>query len=348
MSILVVGSVFFDTIETPHGKVERALGGAATYFSVAASFFTPVRMVATVGEDFPQDEIDFLEQRGVDLTGLQVRPGLTGFWAGRYHEDMNQRDTLDLQLNVFADFHPQLPRSHRDAQYVFLANIDPRLQSVVLDQLAAPGVVGCDTMNHWIRGSRAELELLLERVGILIINDEEARLLSGERNVVRAARRLLAMGPHRVLIKRGEYGVIQFSANSVFAVPAFPLEDGAGSAGHLTAMGRQVQIVISAWTFGKSQKVKNLERSPQATLQVEAGDEYQELRGAMLECDVEIVRETEKVAAIGAAVARRYAGAPAGEIPDFVRQQASKRVGLVFRPTRVASWDHRKLGGGYR
>jgi sugar/nucleoside kinase (ribokinase family) len=138
---------------------------------------------------------------------------------------MNQRDTLDLQLNVFADFRPHLPPSHRDAQFVFLANIDPRLQAMVLDQLAAPGVVGCDTMNHWITGSRGELEQLLGRNGILVINDEEARLLSGERNVVRAARRLLAMGPHRVLIKRGEYGVIQFSANSVFAVPAFPLEE---------------------------------------------------------------------------------------------------------------------------
>jgi len=225
VSILVVGSVFFDSIETPHGKVERALGGAATYFSVAASFFTPVQMVATVGEDFPREEIDFLAKRGVDLTGLQIRPGRTGFWAGRYHEDMNQRDTLDLQLNVFADFHPQLPAAHRAAQYVFLANIDPKLQAMVLDQLAAPGVIGCDTMNHWITGARGELEQLLTRVGILIINDEEARLLSGETNVVRAARRLLAMGPHRILIKRGEYGVIQFSANSVFAVPAFPLEE---------------------------------------------------------------------------------------------------------------------------
>jgi sugar/nucleoside kinase (ribokinase family) len=225
VSILVVGSVFFDSIETSHGKVDRALGGAATYFALAASFFAPVQMVATVGDDFPQGEIDFLQRRGIDLTGLQVRPGRTGFWAGRYHEDMNQRDTLDLQLNVFADFKPQLPPSHRSAQYVFLANIDPKLQAMVLDQLAAPGVVGCDTMNHWITGSRGDLERLLTRVGILVINDEEARLLSGERNVVRAARHLLSMGPKRVLIKRGEYGVIQFSADSVFAVPAFPLEE---------------------------------------------------------------------------------------------------------------------------
>lgn len=225
MSILVVGSVFFDSIETLHGKVDRALGGAATYFAVAASFFAPVRMVAAVGEDFPSEEMEFLSGRGIDLAGLQQRPGLTGYWAGRYHEDMNQRDTLQLDLNVFADFRPQLPAGYRDTQYVFLANIDPRLQAMVLDQLPAPGLIGCDTMNHWISGSRSELEQLLGRVHVLVINDEEARLLSGERNVVRAARRLLAMGPRRVLIKRGEYGVIQFSANSVFAVPAFPLEE---------------------------------------------------------------------------------------------------------------------------
>ncbi len=225
MSILVVGSVFFDSIETLHGKVDRALGGAATYFAVAASFFAPVRMVATVGEDFPAEEKEFLSRRGIDLSGVQTRSGRTGYWSGRYHEDMNQRDTLDLDLGVFADFRPQLPAGYRDAQYVFLANIDPRLQAMVLDQLPAPGLVGCDTMNHWITGSRGDLEQLLGRVHILVINDEEARLLSGERNVVRAARKLLAMGPRRVLIKRGEYGVIQFSADSVFAVPAFPLEE---------------------------------------------------------------------------------------------------------------------------
>ena len=225
MSILVVGSVFFDSIETPHGKVERALGGAATYFSVAASFFAPVQMVAAVGEDFPAAEIEFLTARGVDLSGLQKRAGSTGYWSGRYHEDMNQRDTLDLQLNVFADFKPQLPAAHRGAQYVFLANIDPKLQALVLDQLSAPGIVGCDTMNHWISNARGDVEALLGRVGILVINDEEARLLSGERNVVKAARKLLAMGPRRVLIKRGEYGVIQFAADSVFSIPAFPLEE---------------------------------------------------------------------------------------------------------------------------
>lgn len=225
MSIVVVGSVFFDTVETPFGKVEDVMGGAATYFSVAASFFAPVKMVATAGEDFPPNEIDFLQSRGVDLSGLKLQPGRTGRWAGRYHEDMNVRDTLDLQLNVFADFQPVLPIGYRDSRYVFLANIDPQLQQSVLDQLSAPGLVGCDTMNHWITSSRPEVERLLGRVDILTINDEEARLLSGERNIVKAARRILEMGPKSVLIKRGEYGVIRFAPDSVFAVPAFPLEE---------------------------------------------------------------------------------------------------------------------------
>ena len=250
MSILVVGSVFYDSIETPHGRAERALGGAATYFSVAASFFTPVRMVATVGDDFPQEEIDALEGRGIDVSGVQRQSGKTGSWRGRYHEDMNQRDTLDLDLGVFANFEPALPESHRDTQYVFLANIDPKLQARVLDQLKAPGVVGIDTMNHWISSARGDLEQLLARVGILVINDEEAKLLSGEGNVVRAARKLLEMGPHRVLIKRGEYGVIQFSADSIFAIPAFPLEqvfDPTG-AGDTFAGGFMGQIAKSGDT----------------------------------------------------------------------------------------------------
>lgn len=225
MSILVVGSVFMDSLETPYGAVERTVGGSATYFSIAASFFAPVQMVAAVGEDFPHEERDFLRRRGIDLRGLETRPGRTGFWRGRYHEDMNKRDTLELELNVFGDFRPQLPDGYRDAQYVFLANIDPELQGEVLDQLSAPGLVGCDTMNHWIATARPALERLLSRVDLLIINDEEARQLSGESNVVKAAKRLLQMGPKRVLIKRGEYGVIQFSPDSVFAVPAFPLEE---------------------------------------------------------------------------------------------------------------------------
>jgi sugar/nucleoside kinase (ribokinase family) len=224
-SILVVGTVAFDTVETPHARAEEVLGGSAAYFAVAASYFVPVRLVAVVGEDFPSREKDFLASRDIDLAGLEARQGKTFRWTGKYHEDMNIRDTLDLQLNVFADFSPVLPERYHDTPYVFLANINPGLQGGVLDQLTAPRLIACDTMNHWIEGSRPELEELLRRVEVLVINDEEARLLSGERNIVRAARKILTMGPHTLLIKRGEYGVLQFSAESIFAVPAYPLEE---------------------------------------------------------------------------------------------------------------------------
>jgi sugar/nucleoside kinase (ribokinase family) len=225
MSLVVVGSVALDTVETPKGRAEDVLGGAALYFSLAASFFTPVRMVGVVGADFPRATLEELRRRDIDLAGVEEAPGTTFRWTGRYHEDVNVRDTLHLDLGVFADFRPKLPEAYRDSQYVFLANIDPVLQASVLDQLRAPGLVGCDTMNHWIVESRPALTSLLSRVGILVINDEEARLLSGERNVVRAAAKILEMGPQAVLIKRGEYGVIQFAGGSVFAVPAFPLEE---------------------------------------------------------------------------------------------------------------------------
>lgn len=225
MSLVVVGSVALDTVETPRGRAEDVLGGAALYFSLAASFFTPVRMVGVVGADFPRDTLDELRRRNIDLSGVEEAPGTTFRWTGRYHEDVNVRDTLHLDLGVFASFRPKLPEAYRDSQYVFLANIDPVLQASVLDQLRAPGLVGCDTMNHWIVESRPALTSLLARVGILVINDEEARLLSGERNVVRAAAKILELGPRAVLIKRGEYGVIQFAGGSVFAVPAFPLEE---------------------------------------------------------------------------------------------------------------------------
>jgi sugar/nucleoside kinase (ribokinase family) len=225
MSLVVVGSVAIDTVEAPGGRAADVVGGAALYFSLAASFFTPVRMVGVVGPDFPRDVLDELQRRGIDLAGVEERPGRTFRWSGRYHEDVNVRDTLHLDLGVFGDFRPTLPESYRDSQYVFLANIDPLLQASVLAQLAKPALVGCDTMNHWIAGSRPALETLLGSVDMLVINDEEARLLSGERNIVRAAARILEMGPRAVLIKRGEYGIIQFAGESVFAVPAFPLEE---------------------------------------------------------------------------------------------------------------------------
>lgn len=225
MSLLVVGSIGIDTVETPSGRAENVVGGAATYFAYAASFFAPVRMVAAVGDDFPAEILADLEKRGVDLSGVERRPGKTLRWTGRYHEALNVRDTLDFDIGVFGDFQPTLPESFRDTPYAFLANIDPVLQGRVLDQMARPRLVGCDTMNHWIEGSRAALDALLARVDMLVINDEEAEQLTGLRNVVKAAASILGQGPTDVLIKRGEYGVIEFSSDSVFAVPAFPLEE---------------------------------------------------------------------------------------------------------------------------
>jgi sugar/nucleoside kinase (ribokinase family) len=226
MSILVVGSVAFDTILTPHGNADEVLGGSASYFAVAASYFAPVKLVAVIGEDFPEQERAFLASRDIDLEGLSVAKGRTFRWTGKYHEDMNIRDTLDLQLNVFATFTPVLPPSYRDCPFVFLANINPGLQDGVLDQLTTkPKLIACDTISHWIEGARPELEALLKRVEMLVINDEEARLISGDRNVVRSARKILGMGPQTLLVKRGEYGVLSFSPNSVFAVPAYPLEE---------------------------------------------------------------------------------------------------------------------------
>jgi sugar/nucleoside kinase (ribokinase family) len=201
------------------------LGGSATHFAVAASFFAPVRLVAVVGDDFPEPEREYLASRGIDLSGLEVRPGRTFRWTGRYHEDMNVRDTLSFEANVFEHFSPELPAAYRDSPFVFLANIAPALQSRVLDQVTSPRLVGADTMNYYIETARADLDQLLRRVPLLMINDEEARLISGERNMLRAARRILAMGPTSLMIKRGEYGVMYFSGDSIFAVPAYPLED---------------------------------------------------------------------------------------------------------------------------
>jgi sugar/nucleoside kinase (ribokinase family) len=225
MSILVVGTVAFDSIETPHGSVEHVLGGSASYFAVAASFFSRVKIVGVIGRDFPAEYLDLFTQRGIDIEGLRRDEGATFHWRGRYHEDLNVRDTIELHLNVLSGFVPSLPESYRDAEYVFLGNIDPAMQIEVLNQLRQTRLVSCDTMDHWIQGSASELRKVLARIEILVINDSEARLLSGEHNIVRAARGILKMGPKEVLIKRGEYGVLQFSDSSVFATPAYPLEE---------------------------------------------------------------------------------------------------------------------------
>ncbi|MFQ5477553.1 MAG: PfkB family carbohydrate kinase [Candidatus Binatia bacterium] len=222
--VCVVGSVAFDSIETPAGSATGVLGGSCSYFAVAASLFAPVNMVAVVGQDFPAAEREFLASRGIDLDGLSVVDGETFRWSGRYHRDMNVRDTLDLQLNVFEKFRPVLPAAYRDSEFVFLANIIPSLQADVLSQLGSASFIGADTMDHWIVEEGSGLAALLGNVHLLSINDSEAFLLSGETNLVRAARVILDMGPEILLVKRGEYGALQFTRDDIFAVPAFPLE----------------------------------------------------------------------------------------------------------------------------
>lgn len=225
MSILVVGSVAFDSVETPFGKEENILGGSATYFSTSASFFTDVNLVAVVGEDFPREHIDFLTSRNIDLSGLARVSGKTFHWKGRYGYDLNEAQTLETNLNVFADFKPRIPAQYTSADYLFLANIDPDLQMEVLNQVAKPRVVACDTMNFWISSKPDALKRVLERVDIFIINEGEARQLSGEANLVKAAKKVLALGAKTLIIKRGEYGVLMFNGSSIFAAPAYPLEE---------------------------------------------------------------------------------------------------------------------------
>jgi sugar/nucleoside kinase (ribokinase family) len=235
MSILVVGSVAFDTVRTPAGEGRDLLGGSATHFSVAASFFAPVRLVAVVGEDFDAEHLAPFRERGIDLAGLERLPGRTFRWAGEYAEDLNDRRTLDTQLNVFADFEPRLPSGWAETPVVFLANIDPELQERVLDQVGRPRIVAADTMNFWIASKLEALRRTLGRVGILFINDAEARQLTGKSNVVRAAASIRALGPEVVVVKRGEHGAVVFDRDDVFAVPAYPLREvvdptGAGDA----------------------------------------------------------------------------------------------------------------------
>ncbi|HEU4383359.1 MAG TPA: PfkB family carbohydrate kinase [Anaeromyxobacteraceae bacterium] len=223
MPLLVVGSVALDSVETPFGHRDEVLGGSGTYFSVCASFFGPVRLVAVVGQDFPEEHLRFLESRQVDLAGLERRSGRTFRWKGRYDFDLNQAHTLDTQLNVFADFRPALPAAWRGSRHVFLGNIDPDLQRQVLDQVRGPRFVACDTMNYWIETKRQSLLETLRRVDMLMVNDAEARELAGEANVVKAARAILRLGPRAVVVKRGEYGALYFSGQEVFAASAYPL-----------------------------------------------------------------------------------------------------------------------------
>jgi len=225
MSILVVGSVAFDSIQTPFGKADDILGGSACYFSTSASFFTDVNLVAVIGDDFPQEHIDFLESRNVNLAGLQKTEGKTFRWKGRYEYDLNEAHTLETHLNVFESFKPVLPESYRDAEYVFLANIDPELQLEVLKQVENPKLVACDTMNFWIDGKKQELIKTLAKVDILVINEAEVRQLADEPNLIKAAAIVRGFGPKTLVVKRGEYGVLMFGEGSVFSAPAYPLEE---------------------------------------------------------------------------------------------------------------------------
>jgi len=266
MSILVVGTVAFDTVETPFGRAERILGGSATYASLAARVVdAPVLLNAVVGRDFPDPHVEALTSRGVDVEGLVRDPdGETFFWAGRYHYDLNTRDTLATHLNVLATFEPDLPESYRGPEIVCLGNLDPTVQSSVIDQTDGRGLVVADTMNFWIENTPDALAETLRRVDVLVINDEEARQLSGQPNLVRAARAVREMGPSTLIIKKGEHGALLFCGDDVFSAPAYPLEDvvdptGAGDtflggfAGHLARLGstdaeamRQAVVVGSA------------------------------------------------------------------------------------------------------
>jgi sugar/nucleoside kinase (ribokinase family) len=224
MSILVVGSVAYDTVETPFGRAERVLGGSASFFSVAASFFSPVSLVGVVGNDFGEEQLAAFRGRPIDLEGLERMDGKTFHWQGRYSLDLNSRDTICTDLNVFEFFKPKIPARYRGAQVVFLGNIDPVLQRDVLGQVERPRVVACDTMNFWIKGKPGEVKETLKKVQVLLINDQEARELSGEWNLVKAARAIRAMGPSTLVVKKGEHGVLMFDEAGTFAAPALPLE----------------------------------------------------------------------------------------------------------------------------
>ena len=227
MSLLVVGSVALDTIETPFGKVHETLGGSAVYISAAASYFAaPVRLVGIVGGDFPSSAIDFLDERSIDLEGMEkVENGKTFRWSGKYHYDLNMRDTVFTKLNVFEKFDPKIPEAYRKSRYVCLGNIDPVLQRKVLDQIEKPRLVVGDTMNFWIEGKRDELLKTMKHFDVLIINDSEARLLTQEPNLIRAGKKIIGMGPKILIIKKGEHGALLLTENTIFSAPAYPMEN---------------------------------------------------------------------------------------------------------------------------
>jgi sugar/nucleoside kinase (ribokinase family) len=255
MSLLIVGSVALDTVITPFGKNNEALGGSATYFALAASYFNQPRIVAVVGEDFPEEHVQVLRTRQVDLKGLEIGDGKTFRWTGKYGYDLNERDTLATHLNVFEHFHPKLPDLYRTSQFVFLGNIHPNLQLEVLDQISKPVFIACDTMNMWIENEREALGELIKRVDAIVLNDSEARELAKEPNLARAARKIHDMGCRKVIIKKGEHGCLFFTPHSHFSAPAYPLESvndptGAGDSfaggfmGYLSRVGKVDDLAI--------------------------------------------------------------------------------------------------------
>ncbi len=250
MSIIAVGSVAYDGLKTPHGVRERVVGGSATYFSIGASLFDRVNLVGVVGEDFDPADMALLKSRNIALDGLEVRPGKTFFWKGEYGNNLNEAITHDTQLNVFAEFNPVIPESYKDADMVFLGNIHPALQGQVIDAVGEDRFVACDTMNLWINNTPDELKDVIRRIDLLFVNDGEAHLLTGEQNTIKAARKILDMGPSTVCIKRGEYGAAVLTKDDVALIPAYPMETvvdptGAGDTfasgfmGTLSELGRQ-------------------------------------------------------------------------------------------------------------
>src|SRR4051812_41390697 len=224
MTVLVVGSVALDSVETPFGKAESVIGGSGTFFSASASHLSPVQLVGVVGNDYPLDRLEPLRKRGVDLAGLEFAEGASFRWRGRYRHDLNSAETLETHLGVFSNFRPKIPEQFRSAPFVFLGNIDPRLQLEVLSQVAKPRLVACDTMNFWIESRRSDVIALLGHVDLITLNDAEARQLTDEANLVRAARWIMERGPKHVVIKKGEHGAFMFTESSIFFAPAYPLE----------------------------------------------------------------------------------------------------------------------------
>ncbi len=270
-SILVVGSVAFDSVKTPFGEADDVLGGSATYFSVSASYFSPVNVVGVIGRDFTDEHKSIFKRHNIDTSGLVQTDGETFRWKGQYGFELNEAQTLDTRLNVLETFDPEIPASYTDCEYIFLGNIDPVLQSRVLDQIKSPKLVACDTMNFWIDSKLDDLKRTLARIDMLVINDGEARMLSGEANLVKAANKIRAMGPERLIVKRGEYGVLMFNEDSIFGAPAYPLEEvfdptGAGDTfagglmGHLAQAGDMSDSTLrQAIVFGSVMASFNVE-----------------------------------------------------------------------------------------